>query len=90
VRPTRGSPNRTPAFAPPNDRSTAAHYHVMTRASRATSVTVREGLIRVPGSALAHPAGGVVDDEHTRIPLRGSATVTTSSCPTRRRARGHR
>ena len=68
-----------PALAPPKPRSTAAHFHVMTRARRVTSVMVRFGLIRVP--PLPMPRAVLSMTSTPRIPLRGSATVTIFSGP---------
>jgi hypothetical protein len=70
---------RIPALAPPNRRSTAAHFHVITRARRATSVMVRVGLIRVP--PLPIPRAVLSMTRAPRMPAFGSATVTTFSGP---------
>src|SRR3712207_3841200 len=70
---------RIPALAPPWNRSTAAHFHVIVRASRATSRTVRVGLIRVP--PLPIPRAVLSSTRTPRIPDRRSDTHTTFSGP---------
>jgi hypothetical protein len=68
-----------PALAPPKNRSTAAHFHVMTRASRATSPTVTVRVIRVP--PLPMPRAVLSITRTPRMPVRVSETQTIFSGP---------